>query len=202
MPAKLAPDRNRGPIIAVGDIAIDDRGTQLVLRLLALTGPQPRVVVINATQAEDGDNEFENLLFGAGAGEVHWRAVRARGDCEQRALLDAIDHAHIAFLVADQPLRLSTLIGGTPLARAVRRRNADGMAVAGCGPGAALLCEHMLTHGADGPTPRIGGAAFGLSKLSSWSYRPACSWRSRASCRGASRRPARSNARPNGGASP
>ena len=160
MPAKLAPDRNRGPIIAVGDIAIDDRGTQLVLRLLALTGPQPRVVVINATQAEDGDNEFENLLFGAGAGEVHWRAVRARGDCEQRALLDAIDHAHIAFLVADQPLRLSTLIGGTPLARAVRRRNADGMAVAGCGPGAALLCEHMLTHGADGPTPRIGGAAF------------------------------------------
>jgi cyanophycinase len=34
------------------------------------------------------------------------------------------------------------------------------MAVAGCGGGAALLCEHMLMHGAEGATPRSGGASF------------------------------------------
>ena len=63
-------------------------------------------------------------------------------------------------LTSDQPLRLSTLIGGTQLARAIRRRNAEGMAVLGAGAGAALLCEHMLTHGTEGATPRSGGATF------------------------------------------
>ena len=158
MPAKLAPDRQRGLIIAGGAIAADERGRRLLGQLLALLGPQPRVIVIGTTETEDGDNDLESALFGAGAGEVHRRLLQVRADSEQPALLDIIERAQLALLLADQPLRLSTLIGGTALARALRRRNADGLAVAGCGAGAAVLCEHMLAHGAEGATPRSGGA--------------------------------------------
>ena len=52
---------------------------------------------------------------------------------------------------------LSTLLGGTSLARLLRRRNAEGMPVAGSAAGAALLAEHMLAGGESGPTPRMGG---------------------------------------------
>jgi len=161
MPAKLAPDRQRGLIVASGDVNADERGTQLLTRLLALIGPQPRIVMLGAPDAGDGvddDSELENVLYGIGAGEIRRHTLQKRADSDQRVLLDAIEHAQLVFLLVDQPLRLSTLIGGTQLARAIRRRNADGMAVAGCGAGAALLCEHMLTHGAEGATPRIGGA--------------------------------------------
>lgn len=161
MPAKLAPDHIRGLIIAAGDIPADERGVQLVARLLALIGPQPRIVVLGAGEAgddSDGDGELENALYAAGASEIHRCLLRARSDGAQRPLLDAVDRAQLIVLVSDRPLRLSTLIGGTQLARAIRRRNAEGAAVAGCGAGAALLCEHMLTHGAEGATPRIGGA--------------------------------------------
>ncbi|MET0227001.1 MAG: cyanophycinase [Dokdonella sp.] len=159
MPAKLAPDRQRGLIIASGDIGADDRGTQLLARLLGLLGPQPRIVIIGAPDmTDDGDGDIESALFGIGAGEIRRQILQARADSDQRVLLDAIEHAQLAILLSEQPLRLSTLIGGTQLARAIRRRNADGMAVAGCGAGAALLCEHMLTHGTEGATPRIGGA--------------------------------------------
>ena len=160
MPARLAPDRNRGLIIACGTIGDDERGANLLARLVGLTGAQPRVVVVSASDpADEPDSDFETALYAAGATEVHRQAITVRADCERRALLDACDHAHLLMLLADQPLRLSTLIGGTLLARAIRRRNADGMAVAGCGAGAALLCEHMLAHGTEGPTPRIGGAS-------------------------------------------
>lgn len=161
MPARLAPDRNRGPIIAAGEIGAGERGTHLLTRLLALIGPQPRIVMVGTVDNTDsGDADIESALYAAGAGNVQRRVLQARADSEARALLDAIDHAQLVLLQSDQPLRLSTLIGGTPLARAIRRRNADGMAVAGAGAGAALLCEHMLTHGAEGATPRIGGANF------------------------------------------
>jgi cyanophycinase len=159
MPARLAPDRQRGLIIASGEFGADERGRQLTTRLLALLGPQPRVVLIGAPDnGDDRDGELENLLYAGGASEVHRRVLQTRADAEQRILLDALEHAQLVFLLSDQPLRLSTLIGGTPLARALRRRNADGMSVGGCGAGSALLCEHMLTHGAEGATPRSGGA--------------------------------------------
>lgn len=159
MPAKLVPDFTRGLIIAAGDLPADERGVQLITRMLALLGPQPRVVVIGAAEAdEDGDGELENALYMGGASEIHRRMLRTRTDAAQRELLDAVDRAELMLLVSDQPLRLSTLIGGTQLARAIRRRNTEGMTIAGCGAGAALLCEHMLSHGTEGATPRIGGA--------------------------------------------
>ena len=170
MPAKLAPDRQRGLIIATGELPADERAVQLLGRVLALLGPQPRVLIIGAGEADDdndGERGLDDTLYAAGASDVHHRLLRTRGDSSQRALLDLTDQCQLVLLVSDQPLRLSTLMGGTQLARAMRRRNADGMAVAGCGAGAALLCEHMLTHRAEGATPRIGGASlapgFGLT---------------------------------------
>jgi cyanophycinase len=161
MPAKLAPDRNRGLIVASGDIGSDERSAQLLVRLLALLAPQPRVIVLGAIEgADEPDVDIESALYAAGAGEIRRSIVRNRADGDARALLDAVDHAQLVVLTTNQPLRLSTLIGGTQLARAIRRRNAEGMAVLGSGAGAALLCEHMLTHGGAGATPRSGGAAF------------------------------------------
>ena len=160
MPARLAPDRNRGLIIACGIIGDEERGVGLLGRVIALAGSQPRVVIVSATDpADEPDADIETTLYAAGAADVYRQAITARADCERRALLDACEHAHLLLLLANQPLRLSTLIGGTLLARAIRRRNADGMAVTGAGAGSALLCEHMLAHGAEGPTPRLGGAS-------------------------------------------
>ncbi|GAA0714882.1 cyanophycinase [Dokdonella soli] len=163
MPAKLAPDRQRGLIVASGEIAADERSTQLLARLLALVGPQPRITVLGPAESADdadADLDIEAMLYAAGGGEVHRRTLQTRADSDLRSVLDTIEHAQLVLLMSHQPLRLSTLMGGTQLARTIRRRNADGMAVAGCGAGAALLCEHMLTHGAEGATPRIGGASF------------------------------------------
>jgi cyanophycinase len=40
------------------------------------------------------------------------------------------------------------------VAKALRRRNAEGMHVAGTSAGAAFLCEHMIAFGKEGASPR------------------------------------------------
>lgn len=158
MPAKLGPDRSRGLIIASGEAAPSECAARTFNRVFGLLGTQPRVVLISSHEnAENDDSDTAMQLRAAGASDVWRAALRTRADCEMRALLDALETAPLAMLQTDQPLRLSTLIGGTPLARALRRRNAEGMAVAGCGAAAALLCEHMLARGETGATPRHGG---------------------------------------------
>jgi cyanophycinase len=60
------------------------------------------------------------------------------------------------FFTGGNQLRISTILGGTKVAKAVRRLNAQGVAVGGTSAGAAILSEHMIAFGKTGGTPRAG----------------------------------------------
>lgn len=160
MPAKLIPERTRGAIIACGELPANQRTPALLARIIGRHSDSPRITLISATdQSDDDDIELEAMLTAAGGNQLHRYALTARGDAEQRHLLDLVEQTDMLMLNATQALRLTTLIGGTALARLLRRRNAEGMAVCGIGAGAAVLCEHMLAKGSSGPTPQMGGAS-------------------------------------------
>jgi cyanophycinase len=157
MPAKLAPDQSRGYLVPIGQNVRADSAMTIYRRLIAVIGQRPVVAIIAAAAADDPvPEELESQLMASGAAQVRRTTLSSRGDAEQRATLALVENADLTLLCADQPLRLSTLLGGTPLARLLRKRNADGMAVGGIGSGAAILAEHMLAGGAHGPTPRMG----------------------------------------------
>ncbi len=158
MPAKLTPDQSRGYLVPIGQHVRSDSAMTIYRRLIAVIGERrPTVAIIAAAAAEDPvPEELESQLIASGAAHVQRATLSSRGDAEQRATLALVESADLTLLCADQPLRLSTLLGGTPLARLLRKRNADGMAVGGIGAGAAILAEHMLAGGAHGPTPRMG----------------------------------------------
>jgi cyanophycinase len=149
-------------VVAAGNVPIDPRGVQCLAAVLGIAPVHPRVLLLQARTDDEeagGDDGLDGLFHEAGAGELTRHLLRGRADAGEQRLLDALERAQVVALVTDQPLRLSTLLGGTLLARAIRRRNAEGAIVLGCGAGAAILCEHMLALGAsDGPTPRSGGA--------------------------------------------
>ncbi|MEO8012414.1 MAG: cyanophycinase [Dokdonella sp.] len=159
MPAKLAPERTRGAIIACGELPANQRTPQLLSRITGIAGDAPRIVLICAPELDDDDVGLEALLFAAGTTHPHRYVLKNRASTDNREMLDLVEQADMVMLEATNPLKLSTLIGGTTLARLLRRRNADGLPVCGVGAGAAVLCEHMLAAGAPGPTPRMGGAS-------------------------------------------
>ncbi len=158
MPAKLGPDKSRGFLIPIGGAEDLDGEARILKRFLAISGQRPNIALITAcTAQEEPPDELETALLAHGAGQVREIALTTRGDGEKRETLDAVERADAVYLVAHAPLRLSTLIGGTPLARLLRRRNAEGMNIAGSAGGAAVMAEHMLASGEPGATPRMGG---------------------------------------------
>ncbi|MGH8042116.1 MAG: cyanophycinase [Rudaea sp.] len=159
MPARLAPDQSRGYLVAIG-VSVRGAGeTGIFKRLFAMLERGPRVALIVAAADETLADDLDVRLLSDGAGQVQRLALMRRGDSELQAALAAVEHADLALLCADQPLRLSTLLGGTALARLLRKRNAEGMVVGGIGAGAAVLPEHMLGGGAHGSSPRMGNVA-------------------------------------------
>jgi cyanophycinase len=79
-----------------------------------------------------------------------------RRDAEEPGRLQRLREATGIFFTGGNQLRLSTLIGGTAVAKAVRQMNAAGIPVAGTSAGAAFLCEHMIAFGDEGSTPVAG----------------------------------------------
>jgi cyanophycinase len=133
----------------IGDVAILRRFTTLC------GGSNGRIAIIpTASEVTETGSRYEELFRSLGAGQARAVPIASRADCEDREWLDLLDQVDGVFLTGGNQLRLSTMIGGTEVAKALRRRNAEGMHVAGTSAGAAFLCEHMIAFGREGGSPR------------------------------------------------
>ena len=73
-----------------------------------------------------------------------------RRDCQETGRLQRLEEASGIFFTGGNQLRLTTLLGGTPVAKLIRRRNANGVTVGGTSAGASILSEHMIAFGDEG----------------------------------------------------
>ncbi len=168
-PSKIPTDRKRGYIVPIGG-AEDKEGQSHVLRkFLDVSGGEgARIVIIpTASTMEDTGRRYEKLFKKLGADEAKALPFQTRDDANKKEWLDYIDRANGIFITGGNQLRLTTILGGTLVARAIRRANAHGVTVGGTSAGAAILSEHMIAYGAEGHTPHAGAVTlvpgFGLS---------------------------------------
>jgi cyanophycinase len=168
-PAKIEGDRKRGYIVPIGG-AEDKEGSANILRkfIEVSGGSRARVVIIpTASKLEETGRKYEKLFRQLGANEAKSLPFASRDDAAKTEWLDYIENANAIFVTGGNQLRLSTILGGTPVAKAIRRANARGVTVGGTSAGAAILSEHMIAHGAEGHTPHAGAVGlapgFGLT---------------------------------------
>jgi cyanophycinase len=147
---------SRGYIVPVGG-AEEKIGDVEILRRFAeiCGGGDCRIAIIpTASELSDTGLRYEQIFTGLGVGEAREIPIASRADCERQEWLDLLDQVTGVFLTGGNQLRLSTMIGGTAVAKALRRRNREGVHVAGTSAGAAFLCEHMIAFGKEGSLPR------------------------------------------------
>lgn len=147
----------RGWIIPIGGKLLS---SEILERFIVQSGgANARIAIIPAASAEpDIGNYFEHIFEQHGAGQTGSIRIASRSDCEDPAGLDLLEKATGVFITGGNQLKLSALLGGTPVAKLLRIRNQQGMHVAGTSAGAAYLSEHMIAFGDEGGTPRAGMA--------------------------------------------
>ncbi len=156
--SKVAEGQQRGWIIPIGGAEEKDNAPAILRRFVQLAGgDQADIVVIPAaSQLRATGPRYERIFADLGAARVTALDFDTRRDCEEPARLDRLQRASGVFFTGGNQLRLSTLLGGTAIAKAVRVMNAAGVPVAGTSAGAAFISEHMIANGAEGSTPVAG----------------------------------------------
>jgi cyanophycinase len=156
--SKVAEGKHRGWMIPIGGAEEKEGSTQILSRFVELAGGEDADIVIipTASMLRSAGPRYERLFGDLGARRVDSLDFDTRRDAEEAGRLERLNQASGVFFTGGNQLRLSTLLGGTAVAKAVRQMNAAGIPVAGTSAGAAFMCEHMIAFGDDGSTPIAG----------------------------------------------
>lgn len=160
MPARVEENEKRGWIVPVGGAEDKVGGQDILRRYVKISGgKRARIAIIpTASALETTGRKYEDLFKELGAADARALPYQNRSDAQREDWLQQLETATGIFLTGGNQLRISTILGGTPVAKAIRRLNAKGVTVGGTSAGAAILSEHMIAFGTEGPTPRAGMA--------------------------------------------
>ena len=157
-PAKVPEGSTRGCIIPIGGGEQKEDNPVILDRFVQLCGGRDAhlMVIPTASKVEDTGDRYRKLFMGLGAGEVSVLDFDTRRDAYEKGRIAELSDCDGVFLTGGNQLRLSTLLGGTDIARTLRERNAHGVHIAGTSAGASFLSEHMIAFGEDNAAPHAG----------------------------------------------
>ena len=152
MPSRVPDGHKRGWIIPIGGAENKENDRRILERFVRVSGgAQADIVVIpTASRMHETGQRYEQVFRDIGAARVTVMDFDTRRDCQEAGRLQRIGEASGIFFTGGNQLRLTTLLGGTPVARVIRARNAHGVTVGGTSAGASILSEHMIASGDEG----------------------------------------------------
>ena len=158
MPSKIPPGQTRGWIVPIGGAENKENDRDILERFVQVSGGAAAdlVVIPTASRLHETGPRYESLFNALGARRVTVMDFDTRRDCQEPGRLERLEAATGIFFTGGNQLRISTLLGGTPVARLIRARNAHGVTVGGTSAGASILSEHMIASGDEGSSVVAG----------------------------------------------
>ena len=157
-PSRVAEGATRGWIVPIDGAENKENDRRILRRFVEASGGEDAdiVVIPTASKMHETGPRYEALFRELGAASVSVMDFDTRRDCQEANRLERLDRATGIFFTGGNQLRLTALLGGTPVAQLIRKRNAAGVTVGGTSAGSSILSEHMIAFGDEGSSVIAG----------------------------------------------
>jgi len=160
--AGVHPDagaRAGGALVIVGGHE-DRKGEKRILReILRRAGSRRVVIATLASKVKDELwAEYERAFRDLQAEDVVHLAIESREEASDARHLERLDGAGCVFFTGGDQLKITSKLGGTPVAHAIARIHRQGGVIAGTSAGASVMSETMLVSGHGEESPKVRGA--------------------------------------------
>jgi cyanophycinase len=157
-PSKVPDGDERGWIVPIGGAEEKEDDPRILRRFVELCGGDRAHIAVlpTASRLADTGPRYARIFRELGAADVSVVEVESREEAGDPQRVAALKRATGIFLTGGNQLRITTLLGGTDIARAIRGRSAAGVTVGGTSAGASVLSEHMIAFGDEGSSPMAG----------------------------------------------
>ncbi len=161
------PSSASGPLVAIGGAEDRKSDLEILKRVFALAPEGNLEVAVIATASSIPDQilpDYEAAFERLGASHIHLLGIRDRRQATENETVRLIEQSGVIFFTGGDQLRLTNILGGSPVLNAIRKRLDRGAVVAGTSAGAAAMPGTMIYNGAATDALRKGGVnmTFGL----------------------------------------
>ena len=151
--------------------AEDKLGQRVILSCFVQLGGGDKAhigVISTASSLGEAATElYRHIFTRLGAASVIGLRPETREEANDPGTIAALENITGIFMTGGNQLRLSSVIGGTKLGRAILEAHGRGVVVAGTSAGASAVATHMMAFGSSGATPkhRMAHVSVGLGLL-------------------------------------
>jgi cyanophycinase len=138
----------QGPVLAIGGAEDKGVGGEILDRFVALAGGDTARIAVIPTASEDPEEmgqQYVEIFGKAGAAGADWLRIGERSDANAGPALELLEQATGIFITGGDQARLVSLLAGTEAMECIRRRNAEGVVVAGTSAGASIVGAHLMS---------------------------------------------------------
>jgi cyanophycinase len=147
----------KGELLVIGGHE-DKHHERLILRYLARRVGSGTLVVsaVASEEPEELWEEYEGVFRALNVRHVRRLSIESRADAESPKSLRVLKDATAVFLTGGDQLRITSMIGDTPVFSRLVEIFASGGMIAGTSAGASVMSETMLIGGGSNGSHRIG----------------------------------------------
>jgi cyanophycinase len=159
MPSPTIDGTQRGYVIPIGGAEEKLDNPEILAKFVELSGGKDAVITIipTASRLDDTGSRYQKIFEEIGVKKTYSLPITERSDAQNPEYVKTLEKSTGIFVTGGNQLRLSTILGGTPIAKTIRQLNAQGVNYAGTSAGAAIVSQHMITGGSTGTVPTEDG---------------------------------------------
>jgi cyanophycinase len=149
----------RGRLVAIGGAEDKTSELEILSRVFSLAPGNGREVAVIGTASSIPEEilpAYHAVFDRLGAKKVHILDIRHREQAGDSATVEVIRQCNLVFFTGGDQLRLTNVLGGSPVLKAIRECHAAGIVVAGTSAGAVALSSTMIYNGAAADALRKG----------------------------------------------
>lgn len=149
--------KSEGNLIIIGG-AEDKEGTKEILKYVCSKINKENEVLAVATIAtekpEEAKEKYKKVFSELGVKKIEILDVQHRDDCSLQKNIDTVRKASIIFFTGGDQLRITSIIGGTPIYQEILSASERGCYMVGTSAGASVMSDIMIVTGDDEESPR------------------------------------------------
>ena len=141
----------KGILVAIGGNEDKEKDLEILRATLGLSGEKPPSVALitsASSEPEEMETSYRHAFKMIGDFDIHVLQMATRDDALDEKNLAQLKEANIVFFTGGDQLRITTILGGSPILREIRRKFFDEeFVVAGTSAGASALSDTMIYDG-------------------------------------------------------
>lgn len=147
----------RGHLVVIGGAESKELDSPILTSVVDMAGGRDaRLVVITTASlsAKDRWKTYSRVFRALGAADVRFLHIDTREEANDPENANLVYSSTGVFLTGGDQNRISSILGGTEVAKAMHRAHKRGLLISGTSAGASAISEHMISEGGAGLHPR------------------------------------------------